>query len=100
MNIPPVQNNVVSSAITVALGVTCLVFSIIEIALDIAFPPVRHDGRHPRRQRPTQPSSNRADSISSNFPLTTTPTLTGPEMQIDGIELEDIPLDESPEEVV
>ena len=99
MNIPPVQNNVVSSAITVALGVTCLVFSIIEIAIDIAFPPVRHDVRHPRRERTTQPT-NRTFSISSNFPFTTAPTLTTLEMQLDGIALEDIRLDESPEDVV
>lgn len=100
MNLPPVQNNVVSSAVTVALGVTCLVFNIIEMALDIAFPPVRHNVRHPRRQKPMQPASNRVDSMSSNFPLTTTPTLASPEMRNGGIELEDMSLDESPEEMV
>jgi hypothetical protein len=100
MNLPPVQNNVVSSAITVALGVTCLVFSIIEIAIDIAFPPVRHDGRRPRRQRAVQGPSSRVNSMSPIFSMTRTPTLTTTEMEMDGIELQDIQFGESPDEVV
>ena len=97
MNIPPVQNNVVQSAVTVALGVVCFVFAVIEILIEILFPPVRRERRDHHRRRMMQRESWRVNSITPMFPHVPPPRLE--ESEIVGIELE-IGGDVTPEEVV
>jgi|SRR5579859_274407 len=101
MNIPPVQNNVVQSPIVVALGVVCFVFALIEIAIEVLFPPVRRE-RHPWRQRAFQFPTRRVNTMTPMMPQLPPPVLVEPENDVglENIELEDLERQSSPEEIV
>lgn len=103
MNIPPVQNNVVQSAITISLCVVCFVFALLEILIEIFFPPVRRERRHHWRQRSLQLPVSRAHTTTPMFPQPPPPVLTTSETdetEMEDIELEDVDLESTPEEIV
>jgi hypothetical protein len=97
MNLPPIQSNVLSSAIAVGLGVTCFVFAIIEILIDILFPPVRRDHRQRGRRRRSLLFSE-SSRVNSMSPMVPPPVLA--ELEIDGFELEGYGMDRRPDDVV